>query len=302
MKSLFLSVLLCLLTFTDAYAVEVKILVKERYGRPAQERPFPDLLGFTLRSSPLAATAHPSASCPTATNAKGELVCKIECTAASTERMRLYIQGPRPELSPSLKGYVDPEPQVLEIDRCSIKTQLPLVLVYRTPESYYAEAWIMYPGVFSAIGLKNEKWPLSNNTSLVEFSASFDVLEKVAIKDPKNIDGLFRLSKLADLYQRLPPDERDSAIAKRLGDYRFGAASVMLKAGVVVTAAGPTNLVVASPSPEEYYRSVSAVENQLKNRPSLTSEQLRLYEKVREYRLGAPAFGIVNIDVPANKP
>jgi hypothetical protein len=296
-RSLILTTMVSLLFATPTYAADLKLVVKQRFGRPAQERPFPDLIGFSLRSSPFGGTAHPAASCPNATNGKGEATCTIECKSASIVTMRLYVHGPAPETSPSLKGYVDPGPQVVEFDRCVQKPSKAIIVLYRTPENYYAEVAQMYPAVFGAVGLLDQTWAEPLKVSVLPFGATAKTLEGLTIQDAGNLEGVDHLSKLASVYQRLPPDQKNPETAKRLKDYEFGAASIVLRGIVGRAQLSSSSVVRVSPSPEEYYRSVSELEGQLKNRNVLTASQAHLYEGIKTFRQSSTGGGVITVEM-----
>jgi hypothetical protein len=276
-------------------AVELKLVVKERFGRPPQERPFPDLTGFTLSASPFAGSAHPATSCPGATDRKGEVSCTVDCKPHSPISMRLYVQGPRPEASPAVKGYVDPDPQVVQLDRCVLRTRGPVVVMYRTPESYYSESLMMFPAVFEAAGLKQESWQPTQKIMVRPFTASASNLEALARRDPINIEGIERLSKLAATYQRLPGTQKNVEAAKIIEDYQYGAGSIVLRA-LAVSGSVPPSTVKISPAAEDYFRSISNVESQLQSRPVLNATQLKLYEDIKTFRQSAPVGGIITIE------
>lgn len=284
-----------LMVSTSLQAVELKLVVKERFGRPAQERPFPDIAGFTLTPSPVGGAPHPSTSCPGATDRKGEVTCTVDCRASSTGTMRLYVHGPRPEASPTLKGYVDPDPQAIQLERCLLRPNRPVVVLYRTPESYYSESLMMFPAVFEAVGLKERSWHPNQRVAVTPFATAATELELLARRDPMNVEGVERLSKIAAMYKRLPNDQKNLEVARVIGEYQYGAASIVLRAIAVSGSVSPA-LVKVSPAQEDYYRSVSNLEAQLQSRPVLSSTQLKLYEDLKTFRQSPSTGGMITVD------
>lgn len=240
--------------WAQAVAVPIRIVVKQKdVGAPT---PFPHVPGFTiLRNN----TPFANAQCPDASDANGELTCRLTCSQSDRDAT-LRLMPPRRENAGSiLAGMTVPVAPELKVVNCQLVTAQPVELVYRTFAAQLAELRAASPDVYAAATTT-----ANGKVRLKPFAAAAPGLEQLA-RSEDNRRAILELGELA----RLSPET---------GDYATGTKSVVLKAQAT-NAVGPVaaaRLVALSPEPVELDRSITRVTNELRARTVLNKDELQL--------------------------
>lgn len=270
-----------------ATMVPIKVVVMRKDKAQDGPKPFADVGGITIRRSNKELK---NATCPNASNAKGELVCRVMC-AKDDPDLSLQVFAPLKNDAPIVAGMVAPLSATVDIEKCVVtlpvvaKSEPTVRLVYRSAFAAMEELQTKAPAVIAAVA--------TTKGSMLEFkpfAESAPALQKLA-KEPANRDKLQQLAELAEVYKE-GVEAGTGSPRPNLEDYASGASSIILKASVSESMGTPADrLVTVSASKSELQRSASAVSKALREKPILTKKEIFLAQEVKEIKgreLGYP--------------
>ncbi len=253
-------------------ALRIKVLVKLKEKPTEAAKPFADVGGFSMRRN---AMEFKGASCPNASNGKGELICNVTCESADAD-LRLLVLSPSKEKARIVAGLTPPSAISVDIEGCKVTSNIPIVVVYKTASVSMSELGAYAPEVIKAIVADP-----SESFSIKPFSESANALKLLA-ENQKNREAILQISRVASAYQDAPPERKLSDYGNFM-QYGVGVNSIVLQA-VVNDAIGSKSkeLVKVSPDAADFYRSVRDVEKELDKKTTLTAPEIQLSGDVRQ--------------------
>jgi hypothetical protein len=260
---------------TDVIAIKVVVKLREKVEDKTGQ-PFADVGGFTLRRNN---AVYSRATCPDLSNARGELVCKLQCDADDGS-MRLNVVAPSREQARIVANLTPPNQQAIEVTQCKVISKLPVEMAYRGLDVTYSELLTANPSIFNAIAATGD------SKKFKPFVDAAGSLEKVA-KDPKQRAVLLELGSLAAAAEGASLDRVTWASNAVLSQYATGLNSVVLKA-MVDEAAGAElgSTVKISANTSDFQRSVTAVQKGLDAKPLLTQQEIVLANELKTLKTG----------------
>ena len=260
-----------------AQPIDVKIVVKRKDAINSPEQPFPDVGGFMVRQL---AGAYSKAQCPNASNTKGELICRIECSKDASP-LRLYVRAPNASVWPGVRGYSQPGDSPFDISACKVSGVQPLTVTYKSPAVLHGELVVSHPALVSTIVAGPTKWDGQASLRFKPFEQSSGALEKYATT-AEGRDALEKLAQFSAVYSEAVKEEKNPELEKILNDYKVGSKSIWFKGAVSdVLGNQGANLVKVSPKQTDFLQSVSSVEKALGKKQSLSSSEAVLVQEVK---------------------
>jgi hypothetical protein len=258
-------------------SLPIRVLVQQKdIGDPV---PLPRVAGFTiLRNN----TLYASASCPDASNAKGELTCTLTCAPTSKDATLLLMPATR-EKADVVAGMKVPAARELTVADCKIATPQPVVLVYKTVTAQLAELQAASPDVYKAATVV-----ANGRVQVKPFAAASADLEQLAAK-PENRRAIQELGELGSAAAERPASGglaagKASVAGQHMADYAVGARSVLLKAQTS-DAMGPKTadqLVKLSAKPVDLNKSIDNVTKTLGAKAVVNKDEARLERAAKE--------------------
>ena len=279
-----LCLVLCSTSIALAAPVDIKVFVKRKDRVEGGAQPFPDVGGFTIRRLK---DTYSNAQCPDASNSKGELICRVDCSKGET--LRVYVRSPNGSAWPGVRGYAQPPDVPVDISACKLAGPQSIAVIYKSAAVLLAELTSEYPELLPAVA---EITPASSSGAMSvrfkPFEATAGALEKFS-SSPSNRDGLVKLAEFSALSAATAEQNRQVQLQKTFAEYEIGSKSVFFKA-FVTEALGERGgeLVRVSAKRSDYLQSIQSVEKLLGQKASLTRAEVLLVQQVKDLKQGDP--------------
>jgi hypothetical protein len=254
--------------------ISITVVVKQKDKGP-QAAPFPNVAGFLFKR---ALADYVGATCPDASNDKGELTCRLSCAGNDTS-LRVLLVAPQKDRATIVAGMSPPPAVPIDIEKCKVRNRLPVELVYKTAYARAEELKASDPALFNSVATLNGK-----SVEFKSFATASPQLRQIA-QDKSRHQALLELAEVARLYEETPGTSK-TASASTLAEYEAGVTSVVLQAKVgEAMGSKATGLVKVSPAPEELQKSLSNVSKALNTKPVLNQSEIGLSRAVSELRI-----------------
>ncbi len=260
---------------TETVSIKVSVRLRDKVADQLG-KPFAEVGGFVVKR---VAADYKGASCPNASNARGELDCKVSCDTTDAD-LQLLMHPPTKEKARIVAGLTPPPAKSIEIVGCKLSSKAPVVLVYRTLDVTLDELFAANPELVAATADKTD-----TVLRFKPFSLSAPRLQQLAAK-PSNREALLDLGRAAQAWQDLPEDKRQLTLPSAdFGQYAIGVNSVVLQATVNDTI-GPAaaRRIKVSADATDFHRSVRDVEQVLDAKPVLSDTEIILSSEVRQLK------------------
>lgn len=258
--------------------IDVKVVVLKNERVAIGEQPISDIGGFIIRQQ---STAYEKAKCPNASNAKGELVCQIECLRKEGT-LRLYLSPPNQVAAPRIRGLFVPSEVGFDVANCVPTVAQPIRLIYKSQEVMISEFQASQPVLFNAIIDNAPAWDGKTLPKLKPFNQVSTVLAQQAVVDKT---AIVKFAEFSAAFEQEAKESKNTDAASKWGEYVVGSQSITLRmAAMEALGEGGGQAVRISSKKADLLQSASTLEKAIGRKPALGPRDLSALQEVNSVR------------------